>query len=224
VKAKKALPTVILGDGEKGMLQRAVLRTLHAELERGLTTEPQVAYFLVQLRKLMDQQEGPADYTVAPTKFFCDWALHLVITRKSGLLLLQAVDQAFGKSIDEASQLLGSTFSMEAFREHLIHQLSAHRLPTGAIQKMQPWLEFLRLYIGIIANSPILDCNAKLQYIDRLQVRLDETEVTDVPQGAAFAFTIVWTFSKCREPIFEWRNRVVHPIDPKPARFYQLSG
>jgi hypothetical protein len=226
MKPRKIIPLVpaLLGAGEKAMMVRAVATTIVTELERGITTEAQVVYFLVQLRKLMEQHEGPRDYTAAPTKFFCDWALHPAITSQSGLALLKPVDQAFGKSTQEAVSLLGHTFSMEDFREHLIHQLLRHDLPVDAFRKMQPWLEFLRLYLHVIADTPIFDSKAKLRNFDRVQVRLDEGIAADVPPGAAFAFTVLWTFSKQRNLLFEWRNQVIQPINPKPRHSYRLSA
>jgi hypothetical protein len=107
--------------------------------------------------------------------------------------------------------MLGRTFSMEEFRENLIHQLKKHALPVGAIRKVWPWLEFLRLYLGIISSTPILDSKALLTNIDRVDVGLDREIVADVPQGTAFAFTVTWTFSKRRNFLFEWKNQVVYP-------------
>jgi len=224
--ATKSLTTsALLRNGEKGMILSAILQELQTELTAGITSKAQVVYFLANLRKLIEQFDQRSDYTLAPTKFFCDWALHPAMTwNPVGRRLLKTIDQAVGKSTEEAGALLHHMFSMEAFRDNLRSQLITHKLSADAISRTDPWLRFLRLYLRIIQNSPILDGKASLQQIDRIQVRLDERDMTDIPEGATFAFTIIWSFYKKREIIFEWKNQVLHPTDPKPGHFYQLKG
>jgi len=127
-----------------------------------------------------------------------------------------------GETAEVIARNLGHKLSMEAFRENLIHQLIRFSLPTNSVGKMQPWLHFSQTYFHVIADCPVVSCNQKMTQVDRLAVRLRDTSPQHLPGGAAFAFTINWTFTKGRDIVLEWNNEVLYPKDYKPGVFYQL--
>ena len=217
--------TDLLGNGEKGMIYDVLWKKLQAVLLSGWQSEAKVVYFLVLLRKLVEGFGDPNEYDTASAKFFCDWALHPLLDRGATVAQLRRFDEALDTaSREEFFAELEHTFKLEHLREDLIHQLILHQLPTDPIRTMNPWIDFLRLYLAVVTDSPILERREKLNHIDRLDIAVEERAPAELPQGSAYVFTIVWTFRKRRKVVLEWRNQLVSPLDPKPGVFYHLHG
>lgn len=195
---------------------------LRVELSRGIQTEAQVVYLLVEIRKLIEHATEP--YQNLSVLFFCEWALHIKMNREGARLLLKEIDDAIGRAAtaDELAELIGNQLSMDRFREDLIHVLMHHGLPTDAIRTMEGWLSFLPLYLSVITDCPVLHRDLTLQNINHLMVGVDRDPPKEVPEGAVFGFAIHWTFSKDKQIVLEWRNEVLYPKDHVPGRFYQL--
>jgi len=212
-------PDPRIGDGEWATIGRRLRDKVQAILKADISTEEHVVHFIVALRKLMEHAN-----TGAPAlKFFCDWALHPRISRRPSEILIR-MNHALehGDTVQVIGDTIGRTLSMDTFRDDLLHELMRFALPTDAIGKLQPWLQFLRLYFRTIANAPVLSCNPPLTQVDRLAVQLSDNPPHDLPIGAAFAFTINWTFIKERDIVFEWNNELIYPPEYQPGTFYQI--
>lgn len=229
MKPRKTLPILetseLLGDGEKGTIQNALWDRLQAALLTGWQSEAQVVYFLVTLRKLVEGFGDPHDCSTNRLKFFCDWALHPILDRSAAVAQLKRFDEALNSSSPEEFFVeLEHAFKLEHFREDLIHQLILHNLPLDPIRTMQSWIDFLRLYLSVVTDSPILERCEKLVHIDCLQVSVKEQAPEELPSHTAYVFTILWAFRKRSKLVLEWKNQLVCPIDYKPGAFYQLQG
>ncbi len=212
-------PDPRIGNGEWETIGHTLRDRVEAILAAGISIEATLVYFIVALRKLMEHA-GNVDRA---TKFFLDWPLHATISRSASEILVE-MNQALenGEPPDVIARNTGNKLSMDAFRDDLIHQLMRFELPTDAVRKMEPWLEFLQIYFRVIGDCPVLSGKKTLSQVDRLAVRVSDTPPRDVPMGAAFAFTINWTFLKDRDIVLEWNNEVVYPNDHKPGAVYQL--
>jgi len=210
-----------IGNGEWATIGRRLRDKVDAILKEAISTEAQLVYFVVALRRLMEHA-GTGEPAL---KFFFDWPLHARISRSASEILVE-MNRALenGDTPAVIAQTIGHKLSMEAFREDLIHELMRFALPTNLMQPMQPWLEFLQLYFRVVADSPILSCTKKMTRLDRLMVRLTDTPPNDLPVGTAFAFRINWTFTKDQDVVLEWNHQVLYPKDYKPGVFYQLRG
>ncbi|MCE5310877.1 MAG: hypothetical protein LLG20_24815 [Acidobacteriales bacterium] len=205
-------------------MRNEIVEKLRAELTRGIETEAQVVYLLVEIRKLIEHSEYVNRYL--SVLFFCEWALHVKMSRQSAFLLLKEIDDALERSTsaEQMAELVGTRLSMDTFRDDLIHVLMDHNLPTEPIRTMQGWLAFLPLYLNVISDCPVLKKSVDLKRINQLTVGIDREPPKEIPQGALFAFAIQWTFRKDDEIVLEWRNEVLYPKDYVPGRFYQLHS
>ena len=59
-------------------MQNDMVENITRELNNKITTEVQTVYLLVQIRKLMESKTKKPHFTL---KMFCDWALHIELTR-----------------------------------------------------------------------------------------------------------------------------------------------
>jgi len=203
-------------------MKNEIVEKLRAELGRGIETEAQVVYLLVEIRKLIEHSEHRDRYL--SVLFFCEWALHVEMSRQSAFLLLKEIDEAIEHAATSArlGELIGTKMSMDTFRDDLTHVFMDHGLPTDAVGTMQGWLSFLPLYLSVITDCPVLRRNVHLRHINQITVRVDREPPKEIPEGALFGFAIHWTFSKDEQVALEWRNEVLYPKDCKPGRFYQL--
>jgi hypothetical protein len=62
-------------------VKHSIVDKLRAELQKGIETEAQVVYVLVEARKLIEHSERPESYL--PLQFYFDWALHTRLDSRS---------------------------------------------------------------------------------------------------------------------------------------------
>src|SRR2546430_1401196 len=121
-------------------MRHAIVAKVRLELEKGVDNEAQVVYILVESRKLIELSERPESYL--PLQFFCDWALHTKLDRKPAFELLREIDGAMERkeTNEQVAQRIGRKFSLDNFREDLIHFLIDHHLPVDPIRTAAPWI------------------------------------------------------------------------------------
>ena len=77
-------------------MQNDILRKLTIELNNWIATEAQTVYFLVAIRKLIEHQSRNTFDTL---KMFCDWALHIELSRNKQIKeLLKEFDEAMERN------------------------------------------------------------------------------------------------------------------------------
>ena len=69
-----------------------IIRKLGREIRKGITTEAQVVYLIVGIRKLLEQQRVGMQYEYL--KFYCDWALHSKLEGRTAQKILEPFDAA----------------------------------------------------------------------------------------------------------------------------------
>jgi hypothetical protein len=127
------------------------------ELNKGITTEAQVVYVLVEVRKLMEITDQSAKYPVL--SFYCDWALHSRMDRSGALRILQYFDTYCDKCIRdpiegaELSTEIDGIIGGEHFREELAAFLKSVHI--SAILELPQWFVFLELYSRVIIDTPL---------------------------------------------------------------------
>jgi hypothetical protein len=189
-------------------VNNAIVDKVRHELERGIDTEVQVVYVLVEIRKLIEHSERRARYK--PLKFYCDWALHPTLDRKSAREFLREIDDAIERreTNEQAAKRMGAKFSLEAFRVELIHFLIDHRLPVDPIRTAAPWITFLRRYLETISDCPIQSHQPGFKHVDAVVLKASHEPPTESPNGVIFVYTLRWTFYKNNEEVFTWANEV----------------
>jgi hypothetical protein len=144
------------------LMKDELLQKIEAELVQPITSERQVVYILVEIRKLLDRENVPkAD--CSHLRMLCNWAVHIELDRdivEEHLLLLESVaDQLrhhqMTKQDFERTSKVFDLFGARVEFLNLLRKTGLSRsLPDvfGALW----WATFLRHYVGIVADCPLV--------------------------------------------------------------------
>src|SRR5579872_1229998 len=104
------------------MGRHAIVDKLKTELEKGITSEVQLVYVLVEVRKLLEITHRKDQYPAL--LFHCDWILHSHMDRPGALRVLQRFDEFCGYYFGDKSTVdvnfdkeLSDTLGVVRFRE-----------------------------------------------------------------------------------------------------------
>ena len=198
------------------MAAEEILRKLTAELDRGITTEVQVVYALVCVRKLMERDDRKQAFP--SLTFHCDWAVHAHLDRGGARRILLKFDELrhrFGdRDLPAALEReIGEITQMRGFRKELTDFLALYHLP--ALRPLGPegWNRFLDLYARVIADIPLVvkaDRADEFRHVQRVVVKLDRDGAEADSLGPPFK--VSWQ-------IFDRHNSpggfyVIHKYDP----------
>ncbi len=189
-------------------VRHAIIEKLDAELRKGIETEAQVVYVLVEIRKLIEHSEHRPRYL--PLQFYCDWALHTTLDRAPAREFLGEINDAIERkeTNEQVAARIGRKFSMDVFREELIHFLIDHHLPVDPIRTSAPWITFLRCYLEVISDSPLQSGRVELKHVDKVVLTVSHDVPESVSTGLAFVYTLRWTFFRAKDEMFTWANEV----------------
>ena len=143
-------------------MKEEIIRKLTAQLNEGITTEVQVVYLLVGIRKLIERDNHGADQGTQHPKlnFYCDWVLHSELDRSGAKAILLEFDKAqpLWKSEEklprELEDKINRICEMEIFAEELTRFLKNYDLPPIA-QNVDGWSRFFHLYAQVIQDIPL---------------------------------------------------------------------
>jgi hypothetical protein len=160
-----------------------LLDKLRAQLDAGITTEPEVLFVLIKIRKLLETRTtGPKSPTL---KFFCDWALHTSLDRGGALNIIMQFDKvmepylagdmdAFNASIEKH---INDLLTAERFRNELQRFLSFHGLPYRLTSEQSSWQDFVDKYLSSVADSPLEIKPLPVKYVQSVTItNIMETE------------------------------------------------
>ena len=179
------------------MSRNSILNKLRGELELEVTTERQVVYILVEIRKAIEQAGELENYFTLD--FYCSFALHTRMSRAGARRILERFDRAhpFLVKKEEISRELRKeieqTTNLEEFREELKQFLNANKLPTRLFTEPDAWSKFIQLYGSIIDECELVLKSVHLKYIDRVVLQLDVApEIIKTEFGNQMLFKIRW--------------------------------
>ncbi len=135
-----------------------IIRKLTAQLNNGITTEVQVVYLLVGIRKLIERDDQRKQYS--KLNFYCDWVLHSELDRSGAKEILREFDKAHplwksGMNLPrELENKIKDISGMESFEKELTSFLESYGLPPVA-QGVDGWSNFFHLYIQVIQDIPL---------------------------------------------------------------------
>jgi|HubBroStandDraft_6_1064221.scaffolds.fasta_scaffold51238_3 hypothetical protein len=187
------------------MTTRDIRGKLEEQLTQGLTSEPQVVYVLVGIRKLIDRDEYCEKY---PDLYFhCNWALHASMNRKPAQALLKVFDDAHAFFRDNnAAKILPHDLSreidrisqMKTFEHDLSRFLVDYDLPPLTCVSPDGWTRFLFVYTQIIEDIPLEVSKpgdaAGLQFISHVVVNCERARETIKYGGAEHhVYKMTWT-------------------------------
>ena len=136
-----------------------IIRKLTAQLNKGITTEVQVVYLLVGIRKLIERDDQGGEYP--NLNFYCDWVLHSELDRSGAKAILREFDKAYplwksGMDLPrELENKINDISEMRSLEKELTRVLESYGLPPIA-QNVDGWSHFFRLYTQVIQDIPLM--------------------------------------------------------------------
>jgi hypothetical protein len=144
-------------------MEHDIVRKLRAELERGISTESQVVYAMVKIRRLLDLDR---DQGVMPPydtlRLCCNWAVHVKLSHSQAQKIVKMADALYpkllrGELTEQEKDQFRSVFSLSTFRGELDQFVAAKHLPTLSDGQ---WNSFLACFLNTIEDCPLL-CEGK---------------------------------------------------------------
>jgi hypothetical protein len=179
-----------------------ILAKLEAELRQAITSERQVVYILVELRKLIELNDDGAQYKAL--KFHCDWAAHSRLKGPPAQEIVRLFDK-YQQTVEQgaASQgqpdmsfmaQLGPVLTMSNFRNELNAYLHSQGLCAATPNENDKWADFLKHYGGVIEDCPLRCISQGLRYVDEVVLNV----LNILPPHAAeagFRLAIEWSWT-----------------------------
>ena len=180
------------------MSHNSILRKLRAELDLEVTTERQVVYILVEIRKAIEQAGELENYYALD--FYCSFALHTKMSRAGAKRILERFDKAHpllvkGEKIpQELKKEIEQTTKLEECRAELKSFVKAHELPTRLFTEPDAWARFVHHYGNIIDECQLVlsGDRVQLQSIDRVVVSLETGKLLETEFGNQVIFRLRW--------------------------------
>jgi len=153
-------------------MQDELLRKINDALSSAITTEMQVVYLLVEIRKLLDRD----NYTQPTIRSFSNWVVHTSLEHKAEgtTQVLQEFDECVSLTIEEnkGPGTFPQHYSLRNFRDGLQTFLAAYTLPTQLTDDDTTWQTFCRLYSDVVSDCPITLTASRvaLNYIDKVEL------------------------------------------------------
>jgi len=178
-------------------MENQIVEKLRRLLEARVTSEPLVAYLLVEIRKLMDRKQVQSD----TLRLCCNWVVHVELSGEVARRIVKEVDAMYprvvdGQLTDEDKASLRAFFLMSRFRKELEDILSGEGLRSFADDE---WNEFLACFLNIIEDCPLACKVPGLPNVDKV-VLISEVGESRVPSPEAPA--IVWALYRQDQHIF----------------------
>jgi hypothetical protein len=169
---------------------------IRAELERGITSESQAVYLLVETRKLLDRDRMkgvlPDDFRPYESlRLFTDWAVHVCLSGPRAQNIVKKADAYYPKMINgtlshEEKADFARTFALNTFRHELSQFLQAKNLPPFSDAQ---WNFFLKSFLNVIEDCPLF-CKAEGAAVAEVDEVVLIRQTEKAPDGNAPA--LIW--------------------------------
>lgn len=120
--------------------------------------ESQVTYLLVECRKLLEHDETLE--TKLPTlQFYCNWGLHVRLTRSAAQAFLAAVDPVLtlnGAMSQRQHEMLNALLTFDTFRSELRLLLQQIGADLAICNDYGSWISFVHLYSHVVGDSELV--------------------------------------------------------------------
>jgi hypothetical protein len=154
-------------------MQDQITKKIAAERERGITTESQAVYLLVEIRKFLDRK-GASAPAYESLRLYSDWVVHIDLKGPRAQSIVKRADAFYPKLIageltkDERSDF-GKMFLLDRFREELGQLFAA--LNIRPFEDTE-WNRFLSCLLNVVEDCPLFCKNggALLANVDEVVV------------------------------------------------------
>lgn len=195
------------------MARHAIIEKLDIELSQQITSERQVVYILVEIRKLMERNNDTEKYFAL--NFYCDWAMHTKLDRLGATRIVERFNkyqelieltQSTPNATVPQSDLqllpqLEETLRLQKFRQQFAEYLKGNDLPDDIARDDGAWTNFLSYYFHVIEDCPLV-CKAPLDHVREVAVSVIETRSGTAAQMAGYSVMIAWEWQPLQSDIF----------------------
>src|ERR1035437_9548009 len=159
---------------------------LRDELARPIKRQSEALYLMAEIRKIIDHEQEVDEHAFEILEFFCDWALHITISRRSSAdkirLFLRAFDMREGMELAEwyRTEFFQNIMHLEVLRRELERFFHEHNLPCDIVHDFRMWSGFIYLYTAIVAEVPL-----KYSKNDLSPTEVEELTIQHQPTGTS---------------------------------------
>jgi hypothetical protein len=144
------------------MSRNAIIDKLDQELKYfPVRRESQLVYLLAEIRKVIEHEREQDPTCFEVLELFCNWALHITISRNSNAdrirMFVKAFDLKEGMEIIDflRSSFFNEMMQLEVFRKELEIFLHDHQLPCDIARCFRTWSGFIYLYTSVVSEVPL---------------------------------------------------------------------
>ena len=147
------------------MTQSAIITKLERLLAHGIRSEAEAVYLMVEVRKLLEQQDAKRRYQYLT--FHCDWALHATLDRNPTAQRILKMFEAANPHLKAGAELheLPGLLRMEIdripklsyFEREIDAFLENNGIPTLDTIRADGWIHLVHLYTQIVEDWPACD-------------------------------------------------------------------
>jgi len=171
-----------------------IVHKLSAELTQPVTTECQVVYVFVQLRKLLDTRTGNAEARYESLRLCCNWVVHTSLdTNRVAQGIVKETDKLYpslaGKTLtDSQKSFFRDKFTFQKLHDELNDFLGTYSLPTVDGNR---WNSFVACLLKVLEDCSLSfkDEKGDLKHVDEIVV---SREMGDGRETDGRAPKVVW--------------------------------
>jgi hypothetical protein len=177
----------------------AIIAKLQALLAKGIMSEAEALYLMVEVRKLLEHHNAKKQYEYLT--FHCDWALHAALEGAATQKILKQFDAAtiHLKAGIELHDLPGPLrmeieriSKMKYFEGQFEKFLTANHLTPLEQTRSDGWIHFVHLYAKIVEDCPlVMTAKNKSATIASVTLKLDLAKPSKELEGEIL-FRVRW--------------------------------
>jgi hypothetical protein len=179
----------------------SIIQKIQSEFEKGLTTEAQILYVIVQIRKSLEH--GIIQLTNdKPLKFYCDWAVHTSMHKAAAQEVLKKLEPIYAflashPNMDgipeEVDRKIRAYMSFDLFRSSLDEYFQQAGLTNAITASVPHWYAFLGFYFRIVEDCPLqLKQDNPNSLLKKAVLKVSHDRSTHVPGGQKYSYTLQW--------------------------------
>jgi hypothetical protein len=175
------------------MARDSIVEKLDQETRLVLRRESQVLYIVAEIRKVIEHERERAPTAYEVLELFCNWALHIRISRKSNAerirLFFAAFDMKDGMSMHDffRTEFFNRMMQLSVLRCEMRRFLMDHGLPCTLVNEHKSWSAFIYLYTSIVSEVPMQNTNG-----DLLPDEVESLTITRMAQSATPQMMTRW--------------------------------
>jgi hypothetical protein len=186
-------------------MKEDICSKLRRELDEPISSERQVVYILVELRKLIELNGD--DERFRALNFFCDWAVHAVLDQEGAKRIVRRFNNLQMRDYEakwcgkerivdiEFDTEMDDTIHLCKFRTELATCLQEARLDDSIANDRAKWRAFIIHYAQVIEACPLRCLEHGMEYTD--EVIITFMDLRDInPDEYAIAVRWSWVNKK----------------------------